>query len=378
LQFKIGLASLTLAVSCATVAQTPAGNLTKGFVGRWAGQVQIQDSSNLKAIDPMWLTITETPDHKSLELDAIPYDSSGPASHRSTLITFDRDTAKATFGTSGKPLYTPGTYNLQGLEDFEKNGRGTLILTGTDTEKGEPIDVRIVLTLQRNLYTFTKKFDRHGSEGHKDSTSYEIYSFTRDSPISPKGKPFAAKSEAQKPVQTPGPSQPQDLNANFVGNWVGHVAYQDADGKLKKHPTYLKMEEVRRGKTLRMDFTFDDGKSELDRDRRFITIMPQSSELKLEWDHQPLLDHTYSLNGLQDFSKTGYGILIFTGTMKESGVMTDLRYTLILEKEGLLVYQRETRPEGKQQFEIRNRYLFTRDDPPRNIASSAQTQELAK
>jgi hypothetical protein len=80
---------------------------------------------------------------------------------------------------------------------------------------------------------------------------------------------------------------------------------------------------------------------------------------------------------LKNFTTTGYGTLVFTGTMKEAGVMTDVRYTLIL-KEALLVYQTETRPEGNQQFETRKRYLFTRADSPRNIAGSAQTQELAK
>jgi hypothetical protein len=185
-----------------------------------------------------------------------------------------------------------------------------------------------------------------------------MYTFTRNSPLSPKGKPFTATSAAQSP---------HDINANFIGNWVGHVAYPDTNSTLKRDPAYLKVEEVRHGKTLRMDFTFEDnGDPELDHSRRFITIMPESSELKLEWDNPPLFpSHTFHLDGLQDFTKTGYGTLIFTGTMKEAGVMTDLRYTLIL-KEGLLVYQRETRPEGKQQFEIRNRYLFTRADSPRN------------
>jgi hypothetical protein len=365
LRFKTVLASLTLAISCVAVAQTPAGNLTKAFVGRWAGQVQTQYPSNRQVIDPIWLTISQSPDQKSLELDAIPYNSSGLAAHWSNLITFNRDTAKVTFSTNGKPLYRPGTYDVQGLKEFEKEGRGTLVLTGVDTENGELVDVRIVLAVHRNLYTYSKKSQKHNSDGHV-STFYETYTFTRNSPIPKKGKPLT--SAAQSPVQTSESSQIHDINAKFIGDWVGHVTYPDANGALKMDPAYLKVEEVRHGKTLRMDFTFEDsGDPELDdHSRRFITIMPDSSELKLEWDNPHLsVDHTFHLDGLNNFTTTGYGTLIFTGTMKEAGVMTDLRYTLIL-KEGLLVYQRETKPEGKQQFETRNRYLFTRADSPRN------------
>ena len=373
LRFKTVLASLILAISCVAVGQTPAGNLTKAFVGRWAGQVQTQYPSNRQVIDPIWLTISQSPDQKSLELDAIPYNSSGLAPHWSNLITFNRDTAKVTFSTNGKPLYRPGTYDVQGLKEFEKEGRGTLILTGVDTENGELVDVRIVLAVHRNLYTYSKKSQKHSSDGQV-TTFYETYTFTRNSLIPKKGKPLT--SAAQSPVQTPGSSQIHDINARFIGSWVGHITRADAK---KIDPAYLKVEEVWHGKTLRMDFTFEDtGNPELDHSRRFITIMPDSSELKVEWDNPHLsVDHTFHLDGLKNFTTTGYGTLVFTGTEREAGVMTDLRYTLIL-KEALLVYQTETRPEGKQQFEIRNRYIFTRADPPRNIAGSAQTQELAK
>ncbi|HEY6413268.1 MAG TPA: hypothetical protein VIX42_06255 [Edaphobacter sp.] len=373
MQFKIAVASLTLAVSCAAVAQTPAKDFTKGFVGSWAGQLETQDSgSKRQVIDPMWLTITEGPDHKSLELDAIPYKSTGAAVHRSILITFDRDTAKAAFSTNGvRPLYTPGTYDLQGLKEFEKEGRGTLILTGTETEYGKPVDVRITLTLERNLYTYNKKSRKSSSDGHDDIT-YEAYTFTRRSPVSPKGKPLLPASSVQNPVQASRPTQPIDINANFVGEWVGQVTYADTEHTLKRNPTYLKIGEVRNGETLRMDFAFNDDGWQLNHELRFITIMPKESAVKLEWNSAPFFDEeVLNLDGLQEFSKTGYGTLIFT---RADGT-TEVRYTLILA-ESLLIYQREVRPDGNHQFETRNRYVFTRDSP-RNLASSTQPQVLA-
>jgi hypothetical protein len=358
------------------VAQTPGVDFTRGFVGSWAGQLETQGSSSKRqVIDPMWLTITGTLDHKSLEFDAVPYSSNGAAlTHRSAVITFDRDTAKAVFTANGAtPLYTAGTYDVQGLKEFEKDGRGTLILTGTETENGEPTDVRIVINLQRNLYTYNKKSHKHSSNGHEDITSYETYTFTRRDPVSPKGVPLLPTSAVQNPVQTPGPTQFTDINANFVGDWIGQVTYTDTEHGLKRSPTYLKADEVKNGKTLRMDFAFNDDGWQLNHVLRFITILPQRSAVRLGWNNPPLWDEQlFHLDGLQEFSKTGYGTLIFNGT----GINSDVRYMLILA-EGLLIYQREVRQDDKHPFETRNRYVFTRDSP-RNSASSTQSQDLAR
>jgi hypothetical protein len=85
--------------------------------------------------------------------------------------------AKITF-TSDRDKPTD-IYALQGLDEFSKLCRGTLILTGPGKENDKPVDVRITLTLGRNLYTYRKE-TRPG----EDFKFRDAYTFTRAEPPS--------------------------------------------------------------------------------------------------------------------------------------------------------------------------------------------------
>jgi hypothetical protein len=71
------------------------------------------------------------------------------------IVTLDPAAAKMSF-TSNRD-HSSDTYDVQGLEEFAKLGRGTLVLTGPGKENDKPVDVRITLTLRRNLYTLRKE-----------------------------------------------------------------------------------------------------------------------------------------------------------------------------------------------------------------------------
>jgi hypothetical protein len=64
-------------------------------------------------------------------------------------------------------------YTAEGFAEFAKLGRGVLKLTGVGTENGKKVDVRITLTLRRNLYVFLKE-TRLPGEGFKFRDQYTM------------------------------------------------------------------------------------------------------------------------------------------------------------------------------------------------------------
>jgi hypothetical protein len=181
-KFLSALIAFTLSCAISTPAQTPAApakDLNTNFVGKWTGQLEYRDfESNAQTFLPTWLTITETPDQKSLHFDYV-YDDGPTKTVRELMtVTLDPATAKITF-TSDRD-HSTDTYIVQGLEEFAKLGRGTLTLTGSGKENDKPVDIRITLTLRRNLYTFRKETRRQG----EDFKFRDAYTFTRAEPPS--------------------------------------------------------------------------------------------------------------------------------------------------------------------------------------------------
>lgn len=165
--------------SPAQTPATPVKDLNTNFVGKWTGQLEYRDfQSNAQVFLPTWLTITETPDQKSLQFNYIYDDGPTKTVRELMIVTLDPATAKITF-TSDRD-HSSDTYTVQGLDDFAKLGRGTLTLTGPGKENDKLVEVSITLTLRRNLYTFRKE-TRHQGEDFKFR---DAYTFTRAEPPS--------------------------------------------------------------------------------------------------------------------------------------------------------------------------------------------------
>lgn len=175
------LLALTAAVF-STQAQTPAApqqDLNTNFVGKWTGQLEYRDfQSNAQVFLPTWLSVVETGDKRSLQFSYI-YDD-GPSKVVRELMTVTLDPVTSKIGFTSDREHTTETYAVQGLEEFAKLGRGTLILTGPGKENSKPVDVRITLTLRRNLYTYRKETREQG----EDFKFRDGYTFTRAEPPS--------------------------------------------------------------------------------------------------------------------------------------------------------------------------------------------------
>ena len=161
------------------MAQTPPNDLNSGFIGRWTGQLEYRDfQSNSQVFLPTWLTVTETADQRSLQFSYVYDDGPTKTVRERMTVTLEPATAKMTFVSDRDK--SSDTYAVEGLEEFAKLGRGTLTLTGPGRENDKPVDVRITLTLRRNLYTYRKETRRPG----EDFKFRDAYTFTRAEPPS--------------------------------------------------------------------------------------------------------------------------------------------------------------------------------------------------
>ena len=149
--------------------------LNTNFNGRWIGVLEYRDfQTNSRVFLPTWLTLTPSPDGTGVTLSYI-YDDGPTKTVRDTsTLTFTAATNKATL-TADK---NSETYDVAGYPDFVKQGRGVLILTGKGTENNKPVDVRITLTLRRNLYIYQKETRLSGEE----FKFRDAYTFTRADP----------------------------------------------------------------------------------------------------------------------------------------------------------------------------------------------------
>jgi hypothetical protein len=127
-----------------------------GFVGDWVGQLEYRDfSDNSRVFLPTWLRVTRSTDGRSLEF-AYVYDD-GPNKTVKELSAFSIDTAATTVTFTSDRDHSTNTYKVAGLDNFASQGRGTLTLTGVGTENDKRVDVRITITLRRNLYSYQKE-----------------------------------------------------------------------------------------------------------------------------------------------------------------------------------------------------------------------------
>jgi hypothetical protein len=155
-------------------AAAPGNPLYRQFLGPWTGQLEYRDfQSDEQVFLPTWLTITEGGD--ALQLDFI-YDD-GPTKIVRERMRIKLDGAAELSSDRDR---THDRYQVSGLDEFAKLGRGVLTLTGTGQENDHAVDVLIKLTLRRNLFTLRKETRAAGAPFRfRDG-----YTFTRAAPPS--------------------------------------------------------------------------------------------------------------------------------------------------------------------------------------------------
>ena len=160
----------------ASASRTPPAALNVGFAGEWTGQLQYRDySSDQRVFLPTWLTIVADPGGHSLRF-AYTFDD-GPAKVVRERLLVELDAAAKTVTTSDpdKTAEAAHVFGATGFEQFAQRGRGTLVLSGTDTDNGKPADVRITVTLYRNLLTWLKETrPAHSTEAYVFRDQYTL------------------------------------------------------------------------------------------------------------------------------------------------------------------------------------------------------------
>ena len=156
---------------------TSVSNIYQGFVGDWTGVLEYRDfqSDGLVKL-PTWLTVQASPDGASLDFAYIYDDGPNNIVKEVSHVTIDSQTRTFTF-TSDRDN-SRDVYQLGGIESFANAGRGTLQLTGSGTENGKKVDVRITIKLGRNSYTYKKETRLPGA----DFLFRDGYTFVRRNP----------------------------------------------------------------------------------------------------------------------------------------------------------------------------------------------------
>ena len=154
---------LTIPAAYLPAAGVSSASLNQYMTGDWAGQLEYRDfQTSERVFLPTWLTMTPSAEGSSVKL-AYTYDD-GPTKvvRESSTLTFTADAHSATLTSDSER--TGETFAVAGLEEFARLNRGKLVLTGPGQENSKPVDVRITLTLLRNLFTLVKETRAPGEE----------------------------------------------------------------------------------------------------------------------------------------------------------------------------------------------------------------------
>jgi hypothetical protein len=136
--------------------------LSRPFVGSWTGVLEYRDFQSDKMVRlPTWLEV-QTSLRGPLHLTYI-YDD-GPTKTVVERSTITLDAEANTYTVSSDRDHSSDTYHVSGYQDLLAKGQGVLTMTGTGQESEKPVDVRITLTIGRNLYTFRKETREAGHD----------------------------------------------------------------------------------------------------------------------------------------------------------------------------------------------------------------------
>jgi hypothetical protein len=170
----------------AAPAAAPASeNITTPFSGDWVGVLEYRDfQTDARVQLPTWLSIRPGTAPNSLAF-TYTYDD-GPNKTVVERSTVTMDQHSSTYTVTSDRDHSSDTYKIaEGLDSFTASHRGKLTLTGTGTENDKKVDVRITITLGRNLYKFVKETRLPG----QDFLFRDGYTFTRRDPPPSSPKP---------------------------------------------------------------------------------------------------------------------------------------------------------------------------------------------
>ena len=169
-------------VGAQSAVAAPSDNFAS-FAGDWTGQLEYRDyTSNERVFLPTWLKISEAADHRSLTYSYVYDDGPTKTVREHVTLALDPAARKATLtdlGATSASKSTISTYDVSGLDEFAKTGRGVLKLTGPGMDDDKRVEVRLTITLRRNLYTQRKEIRPAGSTDEKDFQFRDGYTFTR-------------------------------------------------------------------------------------------------------------------------------------------------------------------------------------------------------
>ena len=169
---KLLILAAALLLPAALTAQT---DLTRALTGDWVGVLEYRDYSepagSTKRVQlPTWLSITGA---GPLTWRYIYDDGPAKTVEETDIVTFNPATSTYTETTNGKPAQTS---TITGYDSL-KSGRGVLILNRIATDNDKPAELRVTLTIRRNLLQMLEEVRPVGSTGAY--TFRHNFTFTR-------------------------------------------------------------------------------------------------------------------------------------------------------------------------------------------------------
>ena len=161
---KLLLVLLLLTPAQSPTAQTqPQPNLAQALTGDWTGVLEYGDykepANSTKRVQlPTWLSIKAV-DGAHLTRHFIYDDGPGKTVDSTDDVAIDQASSSYTETTAGKPAQL---YTVSGYETL-KSGRGDLTLMGSGTDNNKPAQIRITLTIRRNLLMWIEETRPAGS-----------------------------------------------------------------------------------------------------------------------------------------------------------------------------------------------------------------------
>ena len=172
---------------CALIAQKPSvvlavappqqieSELRKNLIGDWTGLLEYPDYSepatSTKRVQlPTWLSISATGDTLT---EHFIYDD-GPTKVVDEKVSIVVNVTASTYQITSDKNHTE-SYRVEGYSALHA-GLGSLIITGPTIDNHRPAETRIVLTLRRNLLTWTEENRAVATEPYIFRHSY---TFTR-------------------------------------------------------------------------------------------------------------------------------------------------------------------------------------------------------
>lgn len=162
--FFTAFAALLLALPLPAFAQTsPASReqIYSALLGQWTGSLEYRDfQSNERVLLPTWLEVRPSADGKSVDF-TYTYDD-GPTKSVMEKSTITIDEAAHQFTVTSDRNKSSDVFQVSGNE--QKSKRIKLTIIGSRQENHKPVDVRITIKIDRNLYQFTKETRAAGQE----------------------------------------------------------------------------------------------------------------------------------------------------------------------------------------------------------------------